>query len=91
MRGAVSSDPGAAAASWRKWNGTHFSRANTGEDSERFRDVNNARLPNGEHPTIHWNRLVSTKLQTIHRFSQSRRRPLLGQGRLLKPMDRLQL
>ena len=70
MRGAVSSDPGAAAASWRKWNGTHFSRANTEEDSERFRDVNNARLPNGEHPTIHWNRLVWTHIDivTIRRF-----------------------
>ena len=56
MRGAVSPDPRAAPATWKKWDGNDFTRENFVEDSERFRDVNGDALPAGEHPSIHWNR-----------------------------------
>ena len=73
MRGAISTDPGAAPDTWRsdphqhisrimigifrrKWDGRNFTRANLVEDSARFRDIYGKKLPNGEHPTIHWNR-----------------------------------
>ena len=41
---------------FRKWDGTNFTRSNFVEESERFRDVNGDPLPDGEHPTISWNR-----------------------------------
>ena len=41
---------------FRKWNGTHFSASNFGDDGGRFTDVNGDKLPNGEHPSIMWNR-----------------------------------
>ena len=28
------------------------------DESERFRDIHNKTLPNGEHPSIHWNRFI---------------------------------
>ena len=55
-RGAVSYDKSAAGASWRKWDGEAFTRANMGEEGESFRDVRNRTMPDGEHPSIHWNR-----------------------------------
>ena len=58
LRGAVSYDRSATGASWRKWDGEAFTRDNLGQDAERFRDVRNRTLPNGEHPSIHWNRLL---------------------------------
>ena len=56
MRGAVSYHKSAAPTSWKKWDGQAFTRENFFEDSERFRDVNGDKLPNGEHPSISWNR-----------------------------------
>ena len=56
LRGAVSYDRSAAGASWRKWDGEAFSRDNMGEEGESFRDVRNRTMPDGEHPSIHWNR-----------------------------------
>ena len=61
MRGAVSNHKSAAAQTWRKWNGTHFSVSNFVEDGARFKDTNNQFLPNGEHPSISWNRCVDNK------------------------------
>ena len=55
-RGAVSYDRSAAGASWRKWDGEAFTRANMEEEGESFRDVRNRTMPDGEHPSIHWNR-----------------------------------
>ena len=55
-RGAVSYDKTAAGVSWRKWDGEAFTRANMGEEAESFRDVRNRTMPDGEHPSIHWNR-----------------------------------
>ena len=56
LRGAVSYDRSAAGASWRKWDGADFTRAALGDEAETFRDVRNRTLPDGEHPSIHWNR-----------------------------------
>lgn len=56
MRGAASYDPSAAADTWNKWDGSDFTRDNFLAESERFTDINNNTLPNGEHPAIHWNR-----------------------------------
>ena len=41
----------------RKWNGTHFCVDNLVRDGGKFRDTEGNKLPDGEHPTIHWNRL----------------------------------
>ena len=40
----------------RKWDGRDFTLGNLDEDSPRLTDIHGNRLPNGEHPTIHWNR-----------------------------------
>ena len=56
MRGAVSYHRGAAGQSWRKWDGEKFTRNNLEDQSERFTDVTGRRLPNGENPSIHWNK-----------------------------------
>ena len=56
MRGAVSYHRGATGLSWKKWDGKEFTRDNLGEDSEHFNDVTGEPLPNGEHPSIQWNR-----------------------------------
>ena len=40
----------------RKWNGSDFSVDNFIEEGERFLDTEGNKLPDGEHPTIHWNR-----------------------------------
>ena len=56
MRGAVSYDKSAKAASWKKWDGRDFTRSNLLEESESFRDVRGRKLPDGEHPSISWNR-----------------------------------
>ena len=56
LRGAVSRDRAAAGDSWYKWDGAAFTRRGLGEEGERFRDTSNRPLPNGEHPSIHWNR-----------------------------------
>ena len=45
----------------RKWDGRNFTRGNLVEDSARFKDIYGQRLPNGEHPTIHWNRYYIKK------------------------------
>ena len=58
MRGAASYDPSAAASTWKKWDGRDFTRENFLAESEKFTDVNNQSLPNGEHPAIHWNRFL---------------------------------
>ena len=58
MRGAASYDPSAAAQSWKKWDGRDFTRDNFLAESEKFTDLNNQTLPNGEHPAIHWNRFL---------------------------------
>ena len=39
MRGAVSYHKGAAAESWKKWDGTDFTRDNLIDDSESFKDI----------------------------------------------------
>ena len=41
---------------FRKWNGTHFSAPNFVSEGGKFIDTNGNKLPDGEHPTIHWNR-----------------------------------
>ena len=46
----------------RKWNGTDFSVDNFIEEGERFLDSEGHALPDGEHPTIHWNRFTFTIL-----------------------------
>ena len=56
MRGAVSNHAGATGLSWKKWDGKGFTRDNIEEDSEHFNDVTGKPLPNGEHPSIQWNR-----------------------------------
>ena len=61
MRGAASYDPSGAAETWKKWDGRDFTRDNFVAQSERFTDLNNETLPNGEHPAIHWNRSINTK------------------------------
>ena len=56
LRGAVSYHKGATAQSWRKWDGEEFSRENLIEAGEAFKDITGKKLPNGEHPSIMWNR-----------------------------------
>ena len=56
MRGAVSYHRGAAGQSWRKWDGEEFTRNNLEDPSESFKDITGKSLPNGEHPSIQWNR-----------------------------------
>ena len=56
LRGAVSYNRSAARASWRKWDGAAFTRANMEDEAESFTDVRNRTLPAGEHPSVHWNR-----------------------------------
>ena len=46
----------------RKWNGTDFTVDNFIEEGERFLDSEGHALPDGEHPTIHWNRFNFTTL-----------------------------
>ena len=56
MRGAVSYHRGAAGVTWKKWDGEEFTRKNLEEDSAHFKDIAGEYLPNGEHPSIQWNR-----------------------------------
>ena len=56
MRGAVSYYKGANGISWKKWDGTDFTRGNLESDSEVFRDTSGKNLPSGENPSLQWNR-----------------------------------
>ena len=56
MRGAVASHKGAAGVAWKKWDGREFTRENLQDESASFKDTSGKRLPNGENPSIHWNR-----------------------------------
>ena len=56
MRGAVSYHKSAAGVTWKKWDGEEFTRDNLQDESERFKDITGKWLPNGEHPSIQWNR-----------------------------------
>ena len=58
MRGAVAYHRGAAGVAWKKWDGRHFTRDNLEDESASFKDTSRKRLPNGENPSIHWNRKV---------------------------------
>ena len=56
MRGAVAWHKGGAGVAWKKWDGRDFTRENFEEESAPFKDTARKRLPNGENPSIHWNR-----------------------------------
>ena len=56
MRGAVSYHKSGAGETWKKWDGEGFTRRNFEDESESFKDIKGDRLPNGEHPSIQWNR-----------------------------------
>ena len=69
LRGAASYHKSAAPASWKKWDGEEFTRHHLFEDSERFRDVNGDKLPNGEHPAISWNRFLQSWLMVWNGYN----------------------
>ena len=56
MRGAVASHRGAAGVAWKNWDGKYFTRENLEDESASFKDTSRKRLPNGENPSIQWNR-----------------------------------
>jgi len=58
MRGAVANHKGAAGVAWKKWDGREFTRENLQDESASFKDTSGKRLPNGENPSIHWNRFL---------------------------------
>ena len=51
-------------SSARNWNGTAFTKQPFAETdpSNKFKDVNGDPLPNGEHPSILWNRCHNRNL-----------------------------
>ena len=54
--GAVSYDKGADAESWKKWDGSNFTRSNWLEPMEAFKDTDGKYLPSGTRIGLSWNR-----------------------------------